>query len=32
MEEKKIQLVRALGLKETISMTIGKVVGVGIFT
>ena len=32
MEEKKIQLVRALGLKESISMTIGTVVGVGLFT
>ena len=32
MEEKKIQLVRALGLKESISMTIGAVVGVGLFT
>ena len=26
------QLVRALGLKESISMTIGTVVGVGLFT
>lgn len=26
------QLVRALGLKEAISMTIGTVVGVGLFT
>ena len=30
--EKKQQLVRALGLKESISMTIGTVVGVGLFT
>lgn len=26
------QLVRALGLKESISMTIGTIVGVGLFT
>ena len=32
MEEKKERLVRALGLKESISMTIGTVVGVGLFT
>ena len=31
MNEKN-QLVRALGLKESISMTIGTVVGVGLFT
>lgn len=30
--EEKTQLVRALGLKESISMTIGTVVGVGLFT
>lgn len=30
--ERKQQLVRALGLKESISMTIGTVVGVGLFT
>lgn len=30
--EKKEQLVRVLGLKESISMTIGTVVGVGLFT
>lgn len=32
VEEKKEGLVRALGLKESISMTIGTVVGVGLFT
>ena len=32
MENKETQLVRALGLKESISMTIGTVVGVGLFT
>lgn len=32
MESKKTELVRALGLKEAISMTIGTVVGVGLFT
>ena len=32
MEENKTGLVRALGLKEAISMTIGTVVGVGLFT
>lgn len=32
MEENKAGLVRALGLKEAISMTIGTVVGVGLFT
>lgn len=31
-DNKKTQLVRALGLKEAISMTIGTVVGVGLFT
>lgn len=30
--EEKSQLIRALGLKESISMTIGTVVGVGLFT
>ncbi len=32
MEDNKAGLVRALGLKEAISMTIGTVVGVGLFT
>lgn len=32
MDSNKNQLVRALGLKESISMTIGTVVGVGLFT
>ena len=32
MSENRGQLVRALGLKEAISMTIGTVVGVGLFT
>lgn len=32
MEQNNNQLVRALGLKESISMTIGTVVGVGLFT
>ena len=32
MEKNETQLVRALGLKESISMTIGTVVGVGLFT
>lgn len=32
MQNEKNQLVRALGLKESISMTIGTVVGVGLFT
>mgnify|MGYP007102014428 CR=1 FL=1 len=32
MSGKENQLVRALGLKEAISMTIGTVVGVGLFT
>lgn len=32
MEDNKTGLVRALGLKEAISMTIGTVVGVGLFT
>lgn len=32
MSENKTELVRALGLKESISMTIGTVVGVGLFT
>lgn len=32
MKKRKNELVRALGLKEAISMTIGTVVGVGLFT
>lgn len=32
MEERKTELARVLGLKESISMTIGTVVGVGLFT
>lgn len=32
IEENKDGLVRALGLKEAISMTVGTVVGVGLFT